>query len=144
MSIKLNQAAIERLIKKRILEAWAEVVNALDQEFERVIRDPNEFNDLGFTDQDIVDTERFVESLKIDPKPTKTTWEWDPVSPDDGYHYASALYFGFMAFGKHFVAGRPWAERAIEHVKPLERFQSELRKRGIDARIVRKNQFQSP
>ena len=84
MPIKINQSALNSLLGK-VDDAFAEVVTALDNEFHAVIRDPNEFGDLGLENQDIVDTGRFDDSqtLTVSRSGGKVTanFEWNPTTP---------------------------------------------------------------
>lgn len=138
-SLKINREALYQIIRRRIEDAWAEVVAQLTEEYLRVIEDPNEFSDLGFNDQDIIDTGRFRDSMTIDVQ-TKdgeivVVWDWDPVDPETGEHYASSLYLGFVA-GQSYIPGRPWVDRAIKNIDPVQLLQAELSKRGIHARVI--------
>lgn len=137
--IKINRGAVDRLVRKLIEDAWAQVVADLDVEYIKVIDDPNEFADEGFTNQDIVDTERFRDSQTVDAKDFKAKWSWHPVDPKTGYEYAPDLYYGFLAFGKYWIPGRHWPERAIRRVDPVAKLVAELNKRGIPAQVIRNN-----
>lgn len=145
--IKINRAAVDALIRDRVETAWAEVMAKLDVEYMIVIEDPNEFSNLGFFDQDIVDTGRFRDSQKVNVTGRKAFWQWDPISPDNGYHYGPALYYGFHPFGMDgqdgkpyaYVPGRHWIDRAIKRVNPVKSFAAELRKNGLQAKVVRNN-----
>lgn len=140
MSFKLNPKALKQ-IEKAIDDSWAEVVAALDVEYTRVIEDDNEFSDLGFTDQDMVDSGEFRDGQTVDVKARRALWRWAPINPKNGYCYAAALYYGFYAFGdqERYVEGRPWVSRAIRNIGVLVRFATELEKRGLKTRIVRQN-----
>ena len=146
MKPNINNNYVTRL-KAKIREAYAEVISTLNDEFDEVISDPNEFNDLGFYDQDIIDTERFLKSkmLNVQSSGERLTafWIWDPVDPETGYHYGAALYTGFMAYGRKWIPGRPWVERAIARVNPTKALHAEMRARGVGASIRKKYSFGS-
>ncbi len=131
MGIKVNQTALKILLNK-VDDAFAEVVTALDHEFEAVINDPNEFGDLGLENQDIVDTGRFRDSqiLNISTEGDKTVanFEWNPHSPETGEPYAGRILAGFRAYGHgRWIPGRDWTERAVRRVDPVEMFEQELK-----------------
>lgn len=131
MTIKLNQSALNSLLNK-VDDAFAEVVTALDNEFHAVIRDPNEFGDLGLENQDIVDTGRFDDSqvLTASKQEGKTvaTFEWNPHDPETGEPYAGRILTGFRAYGMgRWIPGRDWTERAVRRVDPVEMFEQELK-----------------
>ncbi|QSJ14596.1 hypothetical protein JYQ62_22110 [Nostoc sp. UHCC 0702] len=134
MGFKRNQAGINEL-KGQIQEAFALTMGVLDLEFDDVIESDNAFADRGFVNWDIVDTGRFLKSKTIaSPSPNLVRWEWNPKNPKNSYPYAAALYTGFMAFGKQYIPGRPWTDRAIERVNVPEWMAFELWKMGIRAR----------
>ena len=130
MAIKINQAALNKVLKA-VDNAFAEVVTALDDEFQAVIRDPNEFADLGLENQDIVDTERFVDSQTVMDNSvsgkTVITFGWNPHSPETGEPYAGRILTGFRAYNRgRWIPGRDWTERAVERLKPGEMFEREI------------------
>ena len=130
-----NSSSIRKIVK----EAFAVVVAELNEEFDRVIEDPNEFQDLGFIDQDIIDTGRLKNSKIVNASDLQVTWSWEPISPENGYSYASAVYHGFFAYGKKYIPGRRWTDRAVARIKPLKKLEKELNKRGLKAKITKDN-----
>ena len=125
MKITYNKTEIAKL-KKAIADSFANVVAQMDAEYTKVIESDTEFADLGFSGQDIVDTGRFRDSQIVNSRTvggvTVVEWSWNPQDPDTGYHYAAALYSGFNAYGKKWIPGRPWTERAIANVDPFQLF----------------------
>lgn len=118
-----------RLFRSKIeKQAWGNVIATLDDEMDAVIEDPTEFAELGFINQDIVDTGRLLNSKLVFSEGKKTRWEWDPVDPDTGEHYAAGVINGFYAYkGTKWVPGRDWVARAIERVNPGQAFAAELK-----------------
>lgn len=106
-------------IKKDVSEARGVAIAKLDIELDRVIESEKEFSDLGFISQDIVDTGRLRDSKVISANPNGVTFSYDPVSPDNGYHYGNAIFFGFFAWGKKYIPGRPWTIRAVKNEDPV-------------------------
>lgn len=132
--MKLNLNALNSAIDN----AFAEVIAKADTEFIAVIEDPNEFADIGLPNQDIVDSGRFRDAQVVDVQANKATWTWDPTSPENGYHYALALWFGFFAYGgTKYVPGRHWAFRALRRADIVQTMAAELQKQGIKAKVVR-------
>lgn len=125
-------------LNKAIDEAFASVVAAFDVECIAVIEDPNEFADVGLPDRDLIDTGRLRDSQIVDVQGNKATFTWDPVSPENGYHYAMALLVGFFAYGgTKYVPGRHWAMRALRRIDPVVMLAEELKKQGLDAKVTR-------
>src|SRR5512147_1690870 len=85
--------------KQAITDSYASVVETINDELDAVFDDPNEFSDLGFDNQDIVDTGRLKDSKQIDVKTEGdkpvATWSWNAQDPETGYAYAAAVYTGF-------------------------------------------------
>jgi hypothetical protein len=82
-----------------------------------VFNDPNAFPELGFVDQDIVDTGRLRDSQKLKYEgSTQATFTWDPVDPETKEHYASGVYYGFFAYKnpRNYVPGRQWDKKALQ------------------------------
>jgi hypothetical protein len=132
MKFKRNERGINDL-KAKIREAFGATMAVLDIEYDDVIESEVVFSDLGFVGQDIVDTARFLKSKTLTVRQDSVVWEWNPKSPETGYPYAAALYTGFWAFGKKYIPGRPWADRAIERVVLPEWISYELGKMGIES-----------
>lgn len=131
MTIKINQKALNSLLNK-VNNAFAEVVEALDNEFHAVIEDPNEFAGLGLDNQDIIDTGRFNDSqlLNVLTQGGKTvaTFEWNPHGLETGEPYAGRILTGFRAYGHgRWIPGRDWTERAVKRLDPVEMFEQELK-----------------
>ncbi len=130
---------IPKKLKKEIKKIYADVVAKYDIESDRVIEDPNEFANLGFVDWDIVLTGRLRDSKIIETQgELATKFSWDPVSPENGYHYASAVFWGFNAWGgTKFIPGRPWSERAAHNIDCVSYFAKELNKAGYNAKVIK-------
>lgn len=141
MKFNLNYPQYKKF-KQQILDAYAEVIETINAEMDAVIEDSNEFSDLGFDNQDIVDTGRLRDSKMLNVQSTDTgtiaTWSWNPHDPETGYPYAPAIYAGFMAYGKKYIPGRPWPERAIARVDPMKALEAEMKIRGVPAKVRRK------
>ncbi|MDJ0723710.1 MAG: hypothetical protein QNJ38_01200 [Prochloraceae cyanobacterium] len=130
---------IPKKLQKKIKDIYADVVAKYDMESDRVIEDPNEFANLGFVDWDIVLTGRLLDSKIIETQGSfATKFSWDPVSPENNYHYASAVFWGFNAWGgTKFIPGRPWSERAAHNIDCVSYFAKELNKAGYNAKVIR-------
>lgn len=124
-------------IKKDVADASAEAIAKVDQELDRVISSDSEFSDLGFSAQDIIDTERLFNSKVIAATPDGVTFTYDPVSPENGYHYAPAVFLGFFAWGKKYIPGRPWTHRAVRNENPVTNIAAALESQGYQVRIKR-------
>lgn len=132
---KFNRDTLRQL-EATVDAAWAEVVAELDVEFIRVIESDSEFADLGFEAQDIVDTGRFRDSQVVTAAARRVLWRWAPTSPENGYCYAAALYYGFYAYGgAAWIEGRPWVARAIANIQPLLRLAEKLERKGLLVRV---------
>jgi len=130
MAIKINQTALNKVLKT-VDNAFAEVVTALDDEFQSVISDPNEFADLGLKNQDIIDTGRFKDSQTLNVRSvagvTVATYGWNPHSPETGEPYAGRILTGFRAYDRgRWIPGRDWTERAVKRLDPVEMFEREI------------------
>lgn len=131
--IYLNEVKVNK-IKTAAKEALDDYSLNLDIEFRKVISDTNAFSNLGFINQDIIDTGRLKDSQKVTTTPSlsgdKVTkvWEWDPVSPETGRHYAGDVFVGFYAFGKKWIPGRDWPNKAFENLDE-DLFEKYLKKR---------------
>lgn len=133
MKITVNQSQLSK-IKSAISDSFADVAASLDTKFIEVIESDTEFADLGFNGQDIVDTGRFRDSQVVQETRVgdfvAVHWHWNPADPETGYHYAPALYSGFHAYGKKWIPGRPWTDRAVQHTDPFKLFV-----KGVKARL---------
>lgn len=132
-----------RKFKSAIVESFAAVIETLNDEYDAVIEDLNEFADLGFVDWDIVDTGRLRDSKQLDVRTEangdlNATWDWNPHDPETGYPYAAAVYSGFNAYGKRYIPGRPWPERAIKRVDIPKALSAEMKLRGVPAKVRKK------
>ncbi|MEW5857379.1 MAG: hypothetical protein AB1861_08360 [Cyanobacteriota bacterium] len=135
MKFSLNPKGVSAM-NKAFDEAWADVVAEVELEMEAVIRDPNAFADQGFTDQDIVDTERFVNSQTVTVQKRVAKFAWNPTDPETGYKYALALYSGFRAYGKgKYIPGRKWPEKAVDRVDVPATLKEKMEARGIKAKV---------
>lgn len=120
-------------LQKDVQEATGEAIAKVDLELDRVIESESEFQDLGFVEQDIVDTGRLRDSKVITATPNGVTFSYDPVNPDDGYHYASAIFLGFNV-GRKYIPGRPWTNRAVKNENPTVNVAEHLRGLGYKVR----------
>ncbi len=129
---------LKQLNKDLKEKVFPEIAAKYDIESDRVIEDPNEFSNLGFVNQDIIDTGRLLRSKIIVPKgDLEIQFSWNPVNPDNGYEYASAVWWGFSAWGKKFIPGRPWSDRAMHNIDPVNGIAKHLQNLGYDAKVVR-------
>lgn len=138
MKFKLNPKGLKK-VKDGANEAWADTMASLELKMEEVIRDPFAFSEEGFADQDIVDTERFVNSQQVNVRDGIASFSWNPHDPETGYPYAPALYSGFLAYGKKWIPGRHWPEKAIDELDVAENFKENLSERGVKAKVKIKN-----
>lgn len=132
-------------LRSDIKDVMSEIIALYDIEVDRVIQSLNEFAELGFTEQDIVDSARLLNSKKLDTiedqgsTVTRTTFTWDPISPENGFPYAPAVWAGFFAWGRKFIPGRKWDLRAAKNTAIALEFVSRMRKRGWDAQLIFEN-----
>lgn len=122
-------------IKQDVEDASATAIAKVNVELDRVIESLDEFSDLGFVSQDIVDTGRLRDSKIITANPNGVTFSYAPVSPENGYPYAPAVYLGFFAWGKYWVEGRPWTLRAIKNENPTVNLVNALTDKGYNVNI---------
>ena len=129
---------LKQLRKDLKEKVFPDLVSRYDIESDRVIEDENEFSNLGFVNQDIIDTGRLLKSKIIEPQgDLSMRFSWDPVSPENGEHYASAVWWGFHAWGNKFIPGRPWSDRAAHNIDPVNSVAKHLTKLGYNAKVVR-------
>ena len=118
-------------IKLKIKDCFAQTVDALDEMQDQVIKDPWEFADLGFLDQDIVDTGRLHDSKiveTVDEENVVTTrYVWNPINPEDGRAYAGDVLVGFTSYAGNFIPGRDWPNRSEEKLNTHEHFLEALK-----------------
>lgn len=136
----LNLKQLYKRIEKDITESFAEVQTAIDIETDRVIESSDEFSDLGFTDQDIVDTGRLLNSKVVESKEREIKFSWNPVDPESGAAYAGYVWTGFSA-GNKYIPGRKWDLRAVSNVKPAKILSEELEKKGYNVTKVEDNNY---
>lgn len=119
---KINTKPLDKLLKKAS-EAIEDLIKDLDQEFEAVIEDSGAFADIGLPNRDIVWSGELRDSQKmkstIQSGKYKVTWEWDPVDPETGYHYAKDVFVGFTSYAGNFIPGRNWPGKAVERLQPI-------------------------
>ena len=127
-----------RRLKQVIAECLAEVAAEYETEVNRVIESENEFADLGFVSQDIVDTGRLKNSLVVETRAgegdlvSEISFSWEPRSTENNYPYAPAVWMGFFAFGgPKFIPGRHWDTRAAKNIQIVRRFGDRLTRKGI-------------
>lgn len=120
-------------------EAFAKIVADYNIAVDETIESMDAFTDLGFVNQDIVDTGRLRNSKLVTATSNTAEFEWNPVSPKNKFAYAGAVWTGFMAFGKYFVPGRHWAERTAINLNDIgitNSFVEALKNKGLDAYVV--------
>lgn len=120
-------------------DAFAEIVAQYNIHVDEVIESLEAFNDLGFTEQDIVDTGRLRDSKLVQVEDNLAEFEWSPRAPKTGFAYAPLVWAGFMAYGKKYVPGRHWPERAaatLNNHGVTTSFVEALKQRGLDAEIL--------
>lgn len=122
-------------LKKDVAEARGTAIAKIDSELDRVIESMSEFSDLGFVDQDIVDTGRLRDSKIIQANPDGVTFTYAPKSPENGYPYAPAVFLGYFAWGKKYIPGRPWTIRALKNENPVRNIADELESMGYDVKV---------
>lgn len=127
-------------VEQLILEAFGQVVADYNVYVDEIIESTEEFGDLGFTGQDIIDTGRLRDSKIVDATATEASFEWNPKSPKNGYGYGAAVWTGYNAWGGNkFVPGRHWPERAAKKLNESGvtiAFVEYLRKQGINAQVL--------
>jgi len=120
-------AKLERIIK----DAFQEAIDDLDMEFQAVISDANAFADIGVFNQDIIWSGRLKESQQLEisqgGNKAKASWQWDPVDPETGDHYAGDVFVGFTTWSGRFIPGRNWPDKGIERNNPIDNFIVKLR-----------------
>lgn len=130
------------LLSEKIEDAFGLTVADFDIEVDEVIQSADEFKSQGFTDQDIVDTGRLLNSKIVDAQKEadeiSVLYSWNPVSPKNGYPYGPAVWAGFYAYGgEKFIPGRHWPERAAKNVGITQSFVDYLRESGIPCTVER-------
>jgi len=118
---KINTKPLDQLLKD-VKWAFKELAKDLDLEFEAVIQDTGAFADVGLAGRDIVLSGALRDSQKMkiasEGGNIKYTWEWDPVAPDTGYHYAYDVFVGFTSQAGNFIPGRNWPGKAVDRLEP--------------------------
>lgn len=135
----MSIARLKKQIEKDVADAMAKVFAKYDIEVDRVIESPNEFSNLGFIGQDIVDTGRLLKSKVITIGTFNGMWEWAPISPENGFPYGPAVHEGFLAWGKKFIPGRPWDVRAAQNIDPVQIVVNVLNSKGYRVKIKQNN-----
>lgn len=121
-------------LRQDVAEATAQAIAKVDIELDRVIESEDEFSDLGFLGQDIVDTGRLRDSKVITANPNGVTFTYDPVAPENGYHYGPAIWLGFWV-GQKYITGRPWTLRAVQNENPVTNTVTALREMGYKVKV---------
>ena len=128
--IKIDKNSLSNF-KKEVKDCFRETVNALDKEQDDLINDPWGFSDLGFTDQDIVDSGDLRDSKVVEiweqENDVEVTFSWHPVNPDTGRVYAGDVLTGFYTYSGKFIPGRDWPNRSEQNLDTVEHFKSVLR-----------------
>ncbi|MFN9954379.1 MAG: hypothetical protein ACK55I_14890, partial [bacterium] len=75
-------------IEKLIQEAFGQTVADYNVYVDEIIESTEEFGDIGFSGQDIVDTGRLRDSKIVDATSNEVTLEWSPKDPESGFSYA--------------------------------------------------------
>jgi hypothetical protein len=118
-------------IKLKIKNCFNRTVDVLDKMQDRVIQDPWEFADLGFLDQDIVDTGRLHNSKIVETVDegdlVSVRYVWNPINPEDGRAYAGDVFLGFTSYAGNFIPGRDWPNRSEEKLNTREHFVETLK-----------------
>jgi len=118
-------------IKLKIKDSFGQTVATLDKVQDQVIKDPLEFADLGFLDQDIVDTGRLHNSKIVETidegNLVSVRYVWNPIDPEDGRAYAGDVLVGFTSYAGNFVPGRDWPNRAAEKLNTYAFFVETLK-----------------
>jgi hypothetical protein len=126
-------------VEQIILEAFGQVVADYNVYVDEIIESTEEFGDLGFTGQDIIDTGRLKDSKIVDANATDASFEWQPKSPENGFSYAPAVWAGFYSRGGNFIPGRHWPERAAKQLNESGvtlAFVEYLRQQGLNAQVL--------
>lgn len=127
---KINYQGLAQL-KRMIIQSFEETIKELDMEFQAVISDTNAFADIGVFNQDIIWSGRLKESqqleLSTEGNKVKASWQWDPVDPETGDHYAGDVFVGFTTWSGRFIPGRNWPDKGIERYDPFDNFVVKLR-----------------
>ena len=97
-----------------------------------MIESTDEFSDLGFSGQDIVDTGRLRDSMIVDSSKDKLTVTWLPKNPKNNFPYAAAVWSGYFAFGKKYIPGRKWDLKAIDNVNIAQSLADKLEAKGYN------------
>lgn len=127
-------------IEKLIEEAFGQTVADYNVYVDEVIESTEEFGDIGFSGQDIVDTGRLRDSKIVEATANEVTLEWSPKDPESGFSYAPAVWAGFHPYGgEKFVPGRHWGERAAKKLNGVgvtRAFATYLQQQGLNAEII--------
>lgn len=131
-----NVKDLRRKIEKDLKDSLGRWAAEYNEEVDRVITTEGIFP--AFPDSDIVLSGRLRDSKQIDAKGLEISFLWNPINPDNGFAYAPAVWSGFFAFGKYYVAGRQWDIFTLENFAPLDIIvTAELALKGYNVRIKR-------
>ena len=129
----MSEKEVVNQIIKDVEESFAEIYDLVSAKLDEVILTAGEFEGVP---QDIVDTGELKDSKQSEQSTREISFEYDPVNPDDGFHYAEAVYGGFYAYGgKEYVPGRRWTDRAVKKVDPTQVLADSLREKGYDVTV---------
>jgi hypothetical protein len=120
-------------------EAFSQVVEEYSLWVDATIESLDAFSDLGFSDWDIVDTGRLLESKAVNSQDNEVEFEWSPRDPETGLFYAPRVWAGFLAYGRKYIPGRHWPERAAQTLNDkgvTATFVDLLKAQGLDAEII--------
>jgi len=134
ITFKLNPKGIKKM-NDAFDRAWGEVMAALDIELEATIRDPYAFADLGFVDQDIIDSGRFLKSQQIKDDGRAVAFSWSAKDPKSGFAYPLALYTGYRAWGRKYIPGRKWPEKAADSLDLVGYLKAKMRAYGVKGQV---------
>lgn len=137
MEFRLNPKGVDEA-NQVFDEAWADVVAELELKMQHVIETPGLFP--TFPVDDIVDTGRLRDSQVVTVKDRVVRFQWNPHG-ENGYPYAPAVYSGFRAWGKKYIPGRRFPEKAFDLVDVPESLRQKMIERGIRARVKLKKKL---
>ena len=123
---------VDKIIED-IEDSFAEIYDQLSSKLDEIIETEGEFEGVP---GDIVDTGQLKDSKEGLQEKRQISFEYDPVNPDDGYHYAEAVYSGFFAHGgTKYIPARRWTDRAVKKLDPTQVLADSLSEKGYDVTI---------
>ena len=129
----MSEKEVVNQIINDIEDSFAEIYDLVSAKLDEVIETEGEFEGVP---QDIVDTGELKNSKQGTQETREISFEYDPVNPDDNFHYAEAVYGGFFAYGgKTYIPARRWTDRAVKKVNPTQVLADSLREKGYDVTV---------